>query len=84
MYEGFGLILLEALACEIPIISFNCETAPKEILKNRQYSILVKGGDINALAEKMILLATDKELRKKYTRNLRERALEFDINKIKN
>lgn len=60
--ESFGIVLIEALACELPVISTSC-VGPKEILKNGKFGLMVKINNIDDLAEKMIFLAKNHELR---------------------
>ncbi|MFX1363463.1 MAG: glycosyltransferase [Promethearchaeota archaeon] len=81
-YEVFPMVLLEALACGLPIISTNCKTGPQEILNNGQYGILTKVMDSDELAEKMIYLAKNEDFREKYAKKSLERAKIFDINNI--
>jgi len=81
--EGLPMVLLEALTCGLPIISTNCETGPKEILDNGKYGLLVRIKDSQDLAEKMVYLANNKELMKRYSKLSLERAKFFDINNIK-
>lgn len=57
-YEGFGLVLVEALAAGVQIISTNCNYGPAEILENGRYGILVPVEDTHALAEAMIDVAS--------------------------
>jgi len=79
--EGLGIVILEALACEIPIISTDC-VGPKEILDNGKYGLIVKKMDSKELAEKMIILANDKKLLNLYSNQSFKRAEFFDIEKI--
>ena len=58
--EGFGSVLLEALACDTPVVSTDCEWGPSEILTGDLAQCLTKVGDAKALGEKAnSLLASD-------------------------
>jgi glycosyltransferase involved in cell wall biosynthesis len=52
-YEGFGNVLIEAMALNIPALSTNCPTGPSEIFSQEMFECLVPNGNIEALAEKM-------------------------------
>jgi len=62
-FEGFGLVLIEAMSCRLPCISFNCPHGPAEIIKNGENGILVENGNIEKLAEAMEELINDEEKR---------------------
>jgi glycosyltransferase involved in cell wall biosynthesis len=81
-YEGLPLVLLEAMRCKIPVISFDCDYGPAEIISDGINGLLVPQGDIDLLAEKMLLLIRNKELAQTLAKNGFERAQDFDSKKI--
>ena len=78
--EGLPYALIEALICKIPIVSTNCETGPNEILENGKYGILTKVADSDDLAEKMISLAKDEEIRAHFS-NISHQRIDIFNNK---
>lgn len=62
-FEGFPMVLLETLAFGLPVVSFDCDTGPAEILEDTG-SILVPQSDTNKLALSLIELMSDSERRK--------------------
>lgn len=79
-YEGYPLVLCEAVCLGKPIIATNC-TGPKEILENSRYGLMAEVENVDDLAEKMKKLILNEELRKKYSDLSKERAEIFDIKK---
>ncbi|WER45171.1 glycosyltransferase family 4 protein [Cupriavidus sp. WKF15] len=53
-YEGFGLVLIEAMAFGLPIVSTACETGPRELLEAGENAVVVTVDDRGALAEGLL------------------------------
>lgn len=81
-YEGFGLVLIEAMACGVPVVSFDCENGPRSIISDSFDGFLIPPFDIDAFAEKVILLMTNETLRKKMGENAKKSAIRYDIERI--
>ena len=64
-YEGFPMVMIEAMACGLPAVSFDFKCGPKDIIKEGENGLVVKDGDIDGLAKAMMTLMRDDELRKR-------------------
>lgn len=69
LFEGLPLVLLEAKSFGLPIVSFNCKTGPDVIIRNNTDGFLVPVGDVQALANKILLLMEDAAMRKTFSAN---------------
>ncbi len=63
--EGFGLVLVEAMACSLPVISFDCENGPRSIITEGENGFLIEPYDVDSFAERLVQLINDNELRNK-------------------
>ena len=62
-FEGFPLILLEAMSTGLPVVSFDCPTGPADLIDDRRNGLLVPAGDVETLAAAIIELTADPDLR---------------------
>ena len=81
-YEGFGVVLLEALMLDKFVISSNCPTGPTEILTNPKAGELFDVGDANQLAEKVLKILYDKDYQKELLKNIQLKKKEFELSEI--
>lgn len=81
-YEGFGLVLAEAMSCGLPCVSFDCPCGPAEILNDKVDGLLVPEGDVDAFAEQLDWLISHEEARWAMGRAARESARKYSLDII--
>ncbi len=63
-YEGFGMVIIEAMSCGLPVVSFSCPCGPRDMIENGINGILVKNGDSEELANQICFLIENPQMRK--------------------
>lgn len=81
-FEGFGMVLIEAMAYGVPCVSYDCPYGPGDIITDAEDGYLIKNGDEEEFANKMARLMTDSELRERMSMNARKKALKFSVEHI--
>lgn len=62
-YEGLPMVLLEAMACGLPLISYTCQCGPKDVIRNEHNGLLIPEGDVKALADAILRVIENPEFR---------------------
>ena len=62
-YEPFGLVLIEAMSCGLPVVAFNCPYGPSEIISEGVDGYLIKENDVSEYVDKVCSLLNDSKLR---------------------
>ena len=69
--ESFGLVLIEAMACGLPIVTFDCKYGPRSIVENGLTGIIVPQNNIEKLAEAICSMIENEEMRNTFGSNAR-------------
>lgn len=62
-FEGFGMVLIEAMACGLPVVSFDCPWGPADIINDGEDGFLVGYLNVDEAANKVCKLIESQELR---------------------
>lgn len=81
-YEGFGLVLTEAMECGVPCVAFDCECGPSDIIRDGEDGFLAPAGDIKAFADKMSILIGNEDVRREMGKKAKQNVQRFQPEQI--
>jgi len=82
LFEGFGNVLVDALALGVPVVSTRCPVGPEDIITDGVTGIFVPPADEKALAQAILRVLQDSELRHRLSASGPLRAADFAIERI--
>lgn len=81
-YEGLPMVLLEAQAAGLPIVSFDCKCGPKDLIRDGENGYLVTDGDVEIFASRILELIEKPDLRQSMGRQAFADSCEYDEEKV--
>ena len=82
LYESFGIAMVEAMACGIPVIATQSYAGIEDIIEHEKTGLLIAAADEKALSESMFRLLNDEELRRSLSIEAKKKVENFSIEKI--
>lgn len=80
--EGLPNVILESLACQTPVVAFNCLSGPSEMIQHRENGLLVANQNVEKLSEAMNLLVEDENLYRYCKQNALQSVQSFSVSVI--
>ncbi len=81
-FEGFGMVIAEAMACGLPVVSFDCPWGPRSIISDGEDGTLVTNGNVEELTKSILKMVNDSELRHEMSMKAEENIKRFNIDNI--
>jgi glycosyltransferase involved in cell wall biosynthesis len=81
-FEGFGMVIIEAMACGLAVASFDCPWGPRSIIKDGEDGLLVENGNVGELADALVTLIQDSAKRESIAKYAIQNVKRFQMDRI--
>lgn len=81
-FEGFGMVILEAMACGLPVVSFACPYGPQSIIEHGVNGLLAENGNVGELSKALSRMMADADLRKTVSQAALQQVERYRIERI--
>jgi N-acetylgalactosamine-N,N'-diacetylbacillosaminyl-diphospho-undecaprenol 4-alpha-N-acetylgalactosaminyltransferase len=78
-WEGFGNVIIEAMACGVPVVATDCDFGPREIVRHGDSGLLVAVENVPAIGAALASILDDRGLSARLADGARRRAADFDV-----
>lgn len=81
-YEGWGLVLVEAMQCGVPVVSYACKCGPRDVIVDGENGFLIKEGDAANFKNYLLTLMSDKALRQKMGKKAKQLSAQYERKRV--
>lgn len=82
VFEGFSLVILEAMACGVPVVSYACPCGPRDLIREGVDGFLVPVNNEKLMAERLNFLIENENARIKAGRSAKIRSMDFSLDNV--